>query len=110
MNIRTLVVSLVVLLTFTNDAYAFLEDLCLPRNAAQGKLSWCVNPTCLNPPAPSRACPQQILDFATIKPGRSMIHADSTYFIAQALGYRADVAYWIAAYNEVTDYTQYLPI
>jgi hypothetical protein len=48
--------------------------------------------------------------FATVMPGRSMIHADSTYFIAQALGYRADVAYWIAAYNEVTDYGQYIPI
>jgi hypothetical protein len=52
----------------------------------------------------------QLADFATIKPGRSMIHMDSTYFIAQALGFRADVAYWIAAYNEVTDYTQYVPI
>jgi len=112
MTIRPLGVSLVVLLLLANapDAYAFLEDLCLPRNAAQGKLTWCLNPNCLNPPAPSRACPQQILDFASIQPGRSMIHADSTYFIAQALGYRADVAYWIAAYNEVTDYTQYLPI
>lgn len=109
MPIRRLVVSLAILLVAAN-AHAFLEDLCLPRNAAQGKLTWCLNPTCLNPPAPSRACPQQIADFATIKPGRSMIHADSTYFIAQALGFRADVAYWIAAYNEVTDYTQYLPI
>lgn len=39
-----------------------------------------------------------------------MIHMDSTYFLAQALGYRADVAYWIAAYNENADYGQYLPI
>lgn len=51
-----------------------------------------------------------MIDFGTIKPGRSMVHADSTYFIAQALGYRADVAYWITAYNEVTDYTQYKPL
>jgi hypothetical protein len=50
------------------------------------------------------------VQFATIPPGRSMIHADSTYFIAQALGYRADVAYWIAAYNEVADYAVYAPI
>lgn len=39
-----------------------------------------------------------------------MIHMDSTYFIAQALGYRSDVAYWIAAYNEVADYGLYAPI
>jgi len=91
-------------------AHAFLEDLCLPRKAVDGKLSWCLNPICAKTPPPNQACPQQVLDFATIKPGRSMIHADSTYFIAQALGYRADVAYWIAAYNEVTDYAQYVPI
>ena len=73
-------------------------------------LSYCIRPTCPGPDRPNRACPAQTLDFATIKPGRSMIHADSTYFIAQALGYRADVAYWIAAYNEVADYSQYVPI
>ena len=112
MPISRLFVSLLTLaVLFATPAHAFLEDLCLPRNSAQGKLTWCLNPTCLNPPPnPSRACPQQLLDFATIKPGRSMIHADATYFLAQALGYRADVAYWIAAYNEVTDYSQYLPI
>lgn len=110
MPFRRLVVSLAATLLFTTNAHAFLEDLCLPRNSAQPELTWCVNPDCLNPPQPSRTCPQQLADFATIQPGRSMIHADATYFIAQALGYRADVAYWIAAYNEVTDYSQYLPI
>ncbi len=110
MPFRRLVVSLAATLLFAANAHAFLEDLCLPRNGTQPKLTWCINPNCLNPPQPSRTCPQQLADFATIQPGRSMIHADATYFIAQALGYRADVAYWIAAYNEVTDYTQYLPI
>src|SRR5215217_5471567 len=70
-------------------------------------LSWCIRPEC--PLAPNRL-PTQTADFATIKPGRSMVHAESTFFIAQALGYRSDVAYWIAAYNEVTDYGQYVPI
>lgn len=42
--------------------------------------------------------------------GRSLIHVDSTYFIALALGYRADVAYWLAAYNEVTDFGTYAPM
>jgi len=111
MSLRLRVVCLVVVLLVHLPAFAFLEDLCLPRNPAQPRLTWCINPDCLNPPPnSSRTCPQQLVDFATIQPGRSMIHADSTYFIAQALGYRADVAYWIAAYNEVTDYTQYVPI
>ena len=99
------------LLLFAMPSHAFLEDLCLPRKGQKGPLSWCINPNCLLPGnTPNRVCPQQVADFFTIQPGRSMIHADSTYFIAQALGYRADVAYWIAAYNEVTDYALYNPI
>ncbi len=108
---RLILTALLVLSAGTSPLYAFLEDLCLPRRNKQGALTWCVTPNCpveqLNP---NRACAIQLADFATIQPGRSMIHMDSTYFIAQALGYRADVAYWIAAYNEVTDYTQYVPI
>lgn len=112
MRVRVRVVSLFVLVLFTSTqgAFAFLEDLCLPRRAADGKLSWCLNPVCAVPPAPNSVCPQQVVDFATLPAGRSMIHADSTYFIALALGYRSDVAYWIAAYNEVADYAQYVPI
>lgn len=97
------------LLFVATTANAFLEDICLPRRAGQGALSYCIRPKCPGND-PNRACPAQTADFVTIKPGRSMVHADSTYFIAQALGYRADVAYWIAAYDEVTDYGQYIPI
>jgi hypothetical protein len=103
-------IGLLIAFTTTQSASAFYEDLCLPRPNAKGKLSWCLNPTCAQPPQPNRACPQQIIDFGTVMPGRSMVHADSTYFIALALGYRSDAAYWIAAYNEVTDYAQYVPI
>jgi hypothetical protein len=98
------------LLLIAASADAFLEDVCLPRRPGQAALTWCVRPTCPSPVPPNRACPAQLADFATIQPGRSMVHADATYFIAQSLGYRADVAYWIAAYNEVTDYGQYAPI
>jgi hypothetical protein len=107
---RARIVAFGCLLLAAAAAHAFLEDICLPRRPGQGALSWCIRPQCPPPFTPNRACPAQTLDFATIKPGRSMIHADSTYFIAQALGFRADVAYWIAAYDEVTDYGQYLPI
>src|ERR1051326_5335405 len=99
------------LLLFALPSQAFLEDLCLPRKGQKGPLSWCLNPNCLSPlSTPNRVCPQQVADFFNLQPGRSMIHADSTYFIAQALGYRPDVAYWIAAYNEVADYALYNPI
>lgn len=110
MRIRHAVLLVAVALLIVPNAHAFLEDICLPRRNAQGKLTWCVRPECPKPTSPNRACPEQTYDFATIEPGRSMIHHDATYFIAQALGYRPDVAYWIAAYNEVTDYTQYAPI
>src|SRR5262245_54194464 len=108
---KQLLVLSALLLLFAMPAHAFLEDLCLPRKGRKGPLSWCLNPNCLNPlNMPNRSCLQQNIDFFTLPPGRSMIHADSTYFIAQALGYRPDVAYWIAAYNEVTDYALYNPI
>jgi len=110
MKSRTSVVAICLCIVFTQSASAFFEDLCLPRNKAQRTLTWCLNPNSVQSTAPNTASPQQIIDFATVMPGRSMVHADSTYFIALALGYRSDVAYWIAAYNEVTDYAQYVPI
>lgn len=106
---RVVGVVLLGVLTSPRPAGAFLEDLCTKN----GKLQSCIRPfsACKEQKTvPNRACPAQVVDFARIPPGRSMIHADSTYFIAQALGYRADVAYWIAAYNEVEDYAKYAPI
>jgi hypothetical protein len=112
MRVRIFVAcALIVSIAGTMPLNAFLEDLCLPRWAGGPTLSWCINPDCLNPKKSSNStCPSETAAFITIKPGRSMVHADSTFFIAQALGYRSDVAYWIAAYNEVTDYSQYVPI
>ena len=98
-------------LTAPRTAHAFLEDICIPR--VKDGLRNCLAPAsaCKNPAeALNRGCLLEAVQFAAIPPGRSMIHADSTYFIAQALGYRADVAYWIAAYNETADYGQYAPI
>ncbi|MGJ5116971.1 hypothetical protein [Bradyrhizobium oligotrophicum] len=98
-------------LTAPRPAHAFLEDICIPR--VKDGLKNCLAPAsaCKDPAeALNRGCLLEAVQFAVIPPGRSMIHADSTYFIAQALGYRADVAYWIAAYNENSDYAQYAPI
>lgn len=111
MKRKIVVLTFVGCLAAASPGLAFLEDLCLPRRNAQGVVTWCVRPTCPGPNQdPNRACPAQTADFATIQPGRSTIHMDATHFLAQALGFRADVAYWIAAYNEVTDYKQYVPI
>jgi len=111
MRKKIVLLTVVVCLGASSTLLAFLEDVCLPRNAKQGALTWCLQPKCPKPNQdPNRACPEQTAEFATIQPGRSMVHMDATHFIAQALGYSPDVAYWIAAYNEVTDYKQYVPI
>jgi hypothetical protein len=98
-------------LAVPRPASAFLEDICISR--VTGELKSCLVPASAckdQQDAVNRGCLIQAVQFAVIPPGRSMIHADSTYFIAQALGFRADVAYWIAAYNEVSDYAVYAPI
>jgi len=94
--------------------FAFFEDICL--SSAEKGIVECIQPTkdCKINTSVNAACPAQLAESVNMLishvPGRSMIHADATYFIAQALGYRSDVAYWIAAYNEVTDLTMYAPI
>ena len=41
--------------------------------------------------------------------GRSLVHSDSTYMIAQLLGFSAWQAYQIMIYDEATDQSDYLP-
>lgn len=100
-------------LTSATPSWAFLEDLCV---SPDHKIRSCIEPNeaCKIKPGPNAVCPAQLQQsFAMVfrhSPGRSMVHADATYFLAQAVGYRADVAYWIAAYNEVADQTRYAPI
>ena len=93
-------------------AYANFEDVCVSKGH---KIENCVVPQdeCKLRRSANSACSAEVAQATKIliqhPPSRSMVHADATYFLAQAVGYRADVAYWIAAYNEVTDLTQYVP-
>lgn len=41
--------------------------------------------------------------------GRSMVHMDATYVIAQAVGFSAEAAFWIAAYDEAVDKGSFKP-
>jgi hypothetical protein len=41
--------------------------------------------------------------------GRSLVHSDSTYLMAQIIGYTPWQAYQIAIYNEATDQSDYVP-
>jgi hypothetical protein len=102
------------LLLAPQAAHAYFEDLCI--SARTNKIVACVESmaSCKKQPSEGKACPVQLVQavkqIAAPVPARSMVHTDATYFLAQALGYRADVAYWIVAYNEVADYTRYAPI
>src|SRR5262245_43910427 len=55
--------ALIVCLLAAGTAYAFLEDICLPRRPGQGALSYCVRPNCPGND-PNRSCPAQLIDFA----------------------------------------------
>jgi hypothetical protein len=107
------VLAVILTITWASPSWAFLEDLCVSQDH---KIRTCIQPdeACKIKPGPNSVCPAQFQQSIAMVfknlPGRSMVHADATYFLAQAVGYRADVAYWIAAYNEVADQTQYAPI
>ncbi len=97
--------------------FGFSEDLCR-QDDGNGNFTFvnCLDSDCdpSNPDAVLARCRANILWDAALtsalENGRSMVHVDSVFYIAQALGIRWDVAYWLAAYNEVTDIAQYVPI
>ncbi len=97
------------------NAFAFAEDICFPK--AGGAPQNCTalpdvckpvgssNPAC-------RAAAAALLGTEGLNPNpgaRSMIHADATYLIAQAVGFSKDDAYWITAYDELCDYGSFEP-
>jgi hypothetical protein len=47
--------------------------------------------------------------FNKIIGGRSLVHSDSTYFLAQLMGFTPWQAYQIMIYNEATDQSKYTP-
>jgi hypothetical protein len=100
-------------LGFVAPGFTYFEDLCVSKDH---KIQPCIQPPegCKLKPSANSVCLAQVAQAARNLiqhlPGRSMIHADATYFLAQALGFRSDAAYWIAAYDEVPDLTRYAPI
>lgn len=96
-------------------AFAFAEDVCFSADGGH------VNCFALPPECPpgdtSNACAMALLASApgpgATDPigngGRSTVHVDATYVIAQRLGLSAEDAYWLVAYNEATDLGSYVP-
>jgi hypothetical protein len=108
---------LAVITLFTAQfAFAFGEDLCmnLPKEG-QDPLFNCISlPADCKPGNNTARCraaafnsvPQ---DAESISGGRSMLHVDSTYYLAQAIGFDSWTAYQIAMYDGDTDTGQYVP-
>ena len=97
----------------SSPAMAFSEDICLEPNAAGGNdVVNCMDAAHCGPNAEDHThCRvNAVMDAASaMGKGRSVIHTDLTHFMAQAIGLRGDVAYWLAAFNEIVDATTYVP-
>lgn len=100
-------------LSVATSAAAFTEDICYPDD---GGITECtpLPAVCVPPPNESDACKTAAaLEFATTNStygdARSTVHVDATYILAQAVGFTATDAYWIAAYSEATDRGSFEP-
>ena len=87
---------------------AFTEDICYPSD--DGGIFNCtpLPAACAPAGTDTPACRQAaILTYAQFgakyPDARSTIHVDTPYILAQAVGFSATDAYWIAAYSEATD-------
>lgn len=101
-------------------ARAFGEDVCYPKTANGSGLYPAVDclplPSACNPSATvfSSACRTAVLaqaaaTNANANPGRSTVHSDATYLMAQVVGFLERDAYWIAAYDEAIDLGSFTP-
>jgi hypothetical protein len=47
--------------------------------------------------------------FGATSPCRGFIHYDSVFYIAQAVGFTGEMAYWIASFAQCVDFIQFVP-
>jgi hypothetical protein len=98
----------------SEDAHAFAEDLCYPQGG--GALINCTPLPAACRPAGKQttACKTAMVALAARRQsasdgGRSSVHTDVTYLLAQSVGFSATDAYWIAAYDEAADLGSFAP-
>jgi len=112
-HLLTTTLALSTVLFASSSAMAFSEDLCLQPNGAGGNdIVNCMDAAHCGPNAEEHThCRvNSVMDAAqAMGNGRSIVHTDLTHFMAQAIGLRGDVAYWLAAYNEIVDANTYIP-
>ncbi len=79
----------------SSPAHAFAEDLCY-RNGRG--LASCNDLACDPGEDDFRCTADAVTDIARLAGGgRSMVHVDATFYLAQAVGLDASTAYWVAA-------------
>ena len=95
-------------------AHAFAEDLCYIPGG--GPIQSCapLPAACLPAGTISPACYTAILatdaaQGSSFDSGRSSVHTDITFLLAEAVGFSETDAYWIAAYDEATDLGSFEP-
>ncbi|NPC71085.1 hypothetical protein HPP05_15140 [Corallococcus exiguus] len=100
-------------LLLSTPVFAFGEDLCYAANGS-APLNCQPLPAGCAPGDASSACKAAALVAAgnaqnQSNGGRSLVHVDATYILAQAVGFSSTQAYWIAAYDEATDLGSFTP-
>lgn len=93
---------------------AFSEDLCWLQDGAGIESCTPLPPECEPVGTVDAACVGRATAlFAAVgnyAHARSALHVDATYLLAQAVGFAADDAYWIAAYDQAVDLGHYEPV
>ncbi len=99
---------------WASSAQGFSEDICVPKDGGAVQECAVLPAACLPVGTTSNDClAAALVEFLAV-PGktgfmRSLVHSDITHLLAQAAGFSADDAYWIAAYDEVPDYGIFEP-
>lgn len=95
-------------------ALAFAEDLCWQSNGSGVVACTPLPAECEPVGSSSQACETRAMALVAATAGyahaRSIVHTDAVYFMAQRVGFTADDAYWIAAYDEAVDLGAYEPV
>jgi len=90
-------------------AHAFGEDVCYPGDGGLAKDCAALPASCpifepMDGGVSARCFADVFATYANAQhPNRSSVHTDATMVLAQALGFSANDAWWIAAYDETTD-------
>ncbi|MCP3168150.1 hypothetical protein [Myxococcus qinghaiensis] len=100
-------------LLFSSTSFGFGEDLCYATSGG-APLNCQPLPSGCAPGDASMACKAAAVNAAATAKGqsngaRSLVHADATFLLAQAVGFDAVSAYWIAAYDQATDLSTFTP-